>query len=172
MVGSAFPAAAQPSVAGVTPPAALSVFGRQLQLAGCGARVVLWEELYALGLYLPQSAMERSVVLDPETPKAVRLYALYDGEIPEKIPEQWRRPLRRMLPPDLMDTVQAFFDRLASGDVATIAYAPDEGTAFQINGTPVADTPGHRIIEAMLRLWIGDAPVSEDVRRELLQGGC
>lgn len=165
-------AAAQPSVAGATVPADLSVFGQELVLAGCGTREILWQDLYSLGLYLPQAVMAPSEILSPDTPKAVRLHVLYEGELPGSIPEEWREPLRRKLPPDLMDTVQAFFGRVESGDVATIAYTPTGGTVLQVNGETDTQVPGHQLVQALLELWIGAQPVSPDLRRDLLEGTC
>ena len=73
------------------------------------------------------------------------------------------------------DTVQTFLDRyreIDTGDMITIAYTPDAGTAVRLNGETIVEQPGHQLANALLGMWIGQDPVSAEMRSSLLQGEC
>ncbi|WP_119459969.1 chalcone isomerase family protein [Rhodospirillaceae bacterium SYSU D60014] len=159
-------------ISGATLPPELTVSGRTLELAGCGTRELMLMDLYAIGLYVPRPPLQRPQILDPQTTKAVRLQVVYDGTVPDDIPDEWRARLTDMVRQDLIRTLQGFYREIRSGDQVTITYTPDSGTTIRINGESVVAKPGHDLIHAMLTLWIGDNAISGNLRQLLLQGSC
>ena len=166
-------ATAQTTTTGIEPPQSLQPFdqGEPLTLAGCATRDRLWMELYTVVMYLPQSDMRPDAILDPTIPKAVRLYPVYEGTIPQEIPESWSESLGEQLSPDQMITVGEFYRQVSSDDVATIAYQPGQGNVLMVNDRIVARTDDDQPIQAMLRMWIGEDPISEEMAYSLL-GAC
>jgi hypothetical protein len=153
-------------------PPTLPVAGQELGLAGCAPREVLWRDVYALGLYLPRAQTTVGYIRDPSTAKALRLKVAYEGDVPDELPDKWQEALRRAYSQDLVRTLQGHYRTLKTGDTLTASYAPGRDTTILLNGEPIISKPGHGLMDALLGLWIGRDPVSEDMRREILAGGC
>jgi flagellar motor switch protein FliM len=57
------------------------------------------------------------------------------------------------------------------GDVINFDYTPDGGTRITVNGQPKgAAIPGHDFYSAVMRIWLGDKPVDEGLKKGLLGG--
>lgn len=160
------------TLAGVTLPASAEVDGRRLRLGGCAVREMWWMDLYTLAMYVPDAPIDVATMLQPGTPKLVRMDVVYDGEVPGGLPEDWRDRLREEVSREFLRTLQDLYGDLKGGDTVAVAYAPDRGTTLAENGEQVAAKPGHGTMEAMLRLFVGRDPVSENMKRLLLQGSC
>ena len=159
-------------VAGVTVPPTETVQGRQLRLVGCASREMLWMNLYALSLYLPRPMDDASAILGESMPKLLRLDVTYDGRVPNGLPEDWASRLREEVSREFLRTLRGLYNDLRGGDTVRIAYVPGEGTTLSVNGRTVVSRPGGALMDSMLELWIGQDPVSGDVKRLLLSGSC
>lgn len=159
-------------VSGVTLPPSLTMQEKDLQLTGCATREQFFMDVYVIGLYLPQAEMSRQEILAQDTPKAVRLHIVYDGTVPDDVPDSWREPLQEMADQDLQRTLKNIYEQFESGDQITIKYAPGMGSVVLINGEQVRETDSHELMQALLTLWIGDQAVSDNIQRLLLQGQC
>jgi hypothetical protein len=152
------------------------VFGQPLLLTSCGVREMWWQNLYLVSLYLPKPTRDVATILSSDIEKAVRLDVLYDGQIPESMPESWRLHLEQQrVPTEVMQqltSVYAKVARVGSGAVLFLAYAPGTGTVVTLNGTEILHERGAALINALLNLWLGPDPESENLRRLLLQGSC
>lgn len=158
---------AAPSVAETTPPRNLAVEDAVLVLNGHGTREELWTDIYDCALYLPEASANLRYIFDPATPKAVRIRVLYD-DIPERMPDEWRAMFRSALSPQSYTRLRQAYGQLRQGDVLVVSYAPDRGTQIAVNEQPIVDDAGHGLIDVVLRQWLGDDPVSEDLQRRLL----
>ena len=159
-------------VAGVAVPSVETVQGARLQLVGCAAREMLWEELYALSLYLPRPVEDASDTQDESMSKLLRLDVTYDGKVPDGLPEDWAGRLREQVSRELMRTLRGLYNELRGGDTVRIAHAPGEGTTVTVNGRVVTSRPGSELMDSALGLWIGRDPLSENMKRLLLSGSC
>ena len=57
------------------------------------------------------------------------------------------------------------------GDVINFDYAPDSGTRITVNGQPRGNAiPGQDFYAAVIRIWIGDKPVDDGLKKGLLGG--
>lgn len=165
-------ATADVTLAGVTLPTSAEVDRRRLRLGGCAVREMWWMDLYTLAVYVPDAPIDVATMLQPGTPKLVRMDVVYDGEVPGGLPEEWRDRLREEVSREFLRTLQDLYGDLKGGDTVAVAYAPDRGTTLAVNEEQVAARPGHGTMEAMLRLFVGQDPVSENMKRLLLQGSC
>ncbi|MEO3432012.1 chalcone isomerase family protein [Inquilinus sp. CAU 1745] len=149
-----------------------SVYSEQrLELAGCGTReMMFFVDVYVISLYLP--APPADAVMDPATTKLVQLNIIYDGSVPDDLPDEWRSRLEDQISEEMLRTLQGFYKDIRGGDIVTIGYAPDSGTAIRVNGDAVVTQPGNSLIDAMLELWIGEDPISGNLKRLLLQTPC
>ena len=58
---------------------------------------------------------------------------------------------------------------LAKGDVLTVEYEPGKGTTIRGNALTAGSRAPHGLMVAFLDQWLGQRPVSEDLKRTLLE---
>ncbi len=158
-------------IAGVTLPSTETVDGRRLRLKACAVREELWTNLYAVSLYLPQQTAAAQVVT-AQSPKLVRIDVTYGGEVPNGLPAEWKQGLQHHVSQEFLQTLQGLYNDLKSGDTVRVSYSPKSGTSLSVNGRDVASRPGDAVFNAMMRLWVGPNPVSQNIKRLLLEGRC
>jgi hypothetical protein len=57
------------------------------------------------------------------------------------------------------------------GDIVTLDWVPGTGTMAQLNGKKIGEVmPDIAFYNAVLRIWLGEMPAQESVKRELLGG--
>jgi hypothetical protein len=159
--------AAWPALAAV--PETVTVDGQTLVLNGYGTREALAIDLYTAALYLPRPMSDADEIEDPALAKAFRIEVVYQGALPDEIPETWREELLPPLNEGQAAALRRAYRTLARGDVITVSYAPGSGTTVALNGEAVLRDPGHGLIAGCLDLWLGPDPVSEDLRARLLR---
>ncbi len=152
--------------------------GKELTLNGTGVAYRAMVKLYAVGLYLPGKAHQTAEVLGQSGAKQLRFVMLRSMRVDELgklitrgIETNCSRQDFFGLIPAIRTMGEQFshIQRLNAQDVFTIAYAPDQGTSFLINGTPV-DTPikDPGFFPAILKVWLGDRPTTSDLKNALL----
>jgi hypothetical protein len=170
VVGLLLPAivAADVNVSGASFPERMTVDGHPLVLNGYGVRETWWINLYAVALYLPHHSADVTFIKQDDVPKAIRVEAVYDGSVPNAVPENWQDEFYPKLTPEVTARFKAAYAAIKHGDVILITYAPDRGIQVQLNGRPLLADPGPGLMTASLDLWIGAQPVSQNLRRLLL----
>jgi hypothetical protein len=154
------------------PPATLDLDAEPLDLRGQATRLQLLGlvEVYSIALYLPRSAVDRDTIASPQTPKALRIEVRYEPGQFQRISEDWRRELIPPLRPAEVTHLRGTFASLKAGDVVLIAYTPKKGTTVRVNDESTAVPNGHHdAMVAFLDHWLGQKPVSEDIKRALLR---
>ena len=164
-------AAAAKVVAGVDLPSSMALGEQPLLLASCGVRDTLWVEHYVAALYL-RPGQTIAATRDPAQPIVVLLHVIRGASLPQRIPEQWRTPLREELELEPLARVRAAYAQLGSGDRVVVSYEPGAGVAMAVNGRTVATAPGHELIDSMLRSWADGDPLSGKLRRLALEHPC
>ena len=139
-----------------------------LTLNGQGKREMIFIDLYAVALYLPQPMADVQAIRAPSTPKAFRVQFLYGGDKPDQIPASWRDELLPPLSSAQAQQLRDIYSRLHQGDVLRVVYLPASGTQLLVNDQPVLSDKGHGLIDGFIDLFLGAQPVSEDLRRALL----
>ncbi len=157
---------------GIPLPDRLDAVDRSFYLTSCGMREVLWYDLYLVSLYTEDRSNDLYRYRSTATPKAVRLEILYDGDVPDQIPSEWRSHLREEISREMFMVLQDLFQEVETNDVVVIAYEPQEGNALYVNGERQAFKPNGDLIHALLDLWLGQEPVSKNLRRLLLSESC
>jgi hypothetical protein len=179
VIATAAPAQAKAAeVAGVAFEPSAQVAGETLQLNGAGLRERFFVEVYAAGLYVPQRTSSAGALLAQEGPRRVVIamlrdvgadqfsVAISDGLAANHTPAQLA---------SLSKQIEAFQANLAaigearSGDRIHFDYTPAAGTRILVNGAQKgAAIPGPELYRAVLRVWLGDAPVDAGLKRALL----
>jgi hypothetical protein len=150
--------------------------GAPLQLNGAGVRRKLFVPVYAIGLYLPAATRDPSGVLAVDGPRLVRMHFLHSEVSRDKLVAAWNEGFAANHEPaalaalqDRIDRFNGLFETLRKGDTVTLAYDPGATvTRVTISGRQRGEIPGADFAAALLRIWLGPAPVSEGLKAELL----
>lgn len=161
-------------LAGVDLAEQVTVDGETLVLNGMGLRKKLWIEVYVAGLYLGQKTTDAAAAVGSDDAKKIVMHFLTDRATKKKMDAAWFEGFERNSPDDyadLEDRVKEFVDLfgdLSKGDVIELNIVPGTGTVAFFNGSKQGVIEGDDFAAALLRVWLGDHPPSDDLRRGLL----
>jgi hypothetical protein len=166
---ASLPAAAR-EVGGVDlPETAVAAAGATtLRLNGAGVRRRLFAAVYAVGLYLPTPTRDPARVLAVDGPRLVVVRFLY-REVPrEKLVAAWNEGFEANQDPAALRVLR-LFDTLREGDRVELDFDPGRNaTQVRINGQVRGEVAGADFAAALLRIWLGTSPVSDDLKSALL----
>jgi hypothetical protein len=150
----------------------------QLVLNGAGVRTRFLFKVYVAGLYLQEKAHGAAEALALNGPKRVILTMLRDlsaqqfidalnegfaANNPPADREQYKPQLAALT------AIMASLEETKKGDVIALDFVPGSGTRVVVNsaqrGEPIA---GDGFYRALLKVWLGDAPVDADLKKGLL----
>jgi hypothetical protein len=175
----AFPAAFSSygaEVAGVTLPDT----DKQLVLNGAGLRKRAFFQVYAIGLYLPEKKAAAADVIGAAGPKRVFIHMLRDvdaeqfaGALSDGIKDNHSEAEAKALEPRVkqLAATMAEMKEAKKGMRITLDWLPAAGTQLTVEGKPAGSPiPGEDFYRALLRIWLGDRPVQDDLKNALLGG--
>ena len=142
-----------------------------LPLAGEAARVHLLGlvEIYSLAIYVEGSVRDRTLLASPEVPKILRIEIQYADDLRRQLQIDWRRELVPELTPAGTAHLQRAFAALRHGDVISVEYVPGKGTDVRVNKVVAVLAASHDLMMAFLDHWLGQRPVSEEIKRTLTE---
>ena len=163
-------------VAGVTLPDT----DQQLVLNGAGLRKRAFFQVYAIGLYLPEKKTAAAEAIGAGGPKRVAIHMLRDvdaeqfsGALADGIRENHSEAEAKALEPRVkqLAAIMAEMKEAKKGMRITLDWVPAAGTQLTVEGKP-AGSPiaGEDFYRALLRIWLGDKPVQDDLKNALLGG--
>jgi hypothetical protein len=165
-------------VAGVTLEPSVQVSGTPLMLNGAGLRRKLFFKVYVAGLYVAHTSMQAAELIDQPGPKRVAIHMLRDVGA-----ETFTNALREGIENNHSEAQAAAFEprvkQLAAvmsevgeakdGMNISLDWIPGSGTVIVINGSargkPIV---GEDFYQALLRIWIGEHPAQDDLKKALL----
>jgi hypothetical protein len=150
--------------------------GTVLKLNGMGLREKLWIDIYVGSLYLATPGHEASEVIEQTGPSRVRMDIIYDEISSEKLVAAWQEGFEKNLSPEelaKLDTSIKQFNALFSesalkGDRILIDYIPSQGTRVIKNDKLLGTVAGEDFKQAVLAIWLGDAPADEELKTGML----
>jgi hypothetical protein len=156
----------------------VSVGAQALQLNGIALRTRVVFKVYVAGLYLPQKAQAAEAVLGMAGPKRMALVMLRDvgaaqfsDSLLDGLKDNLSEAELSALKPQI-DALTAAMQRIGEakkGMAIDLEYSPAAGTSIRVNGAPQgAAIEGDAFFRALLRIWLGDKPVSADMKKALL----
>jgi hypothetical protein len=156
----------------LTVPATLDVGGTTLVRSSAAVRTTLLGlvDLYAIAVYVPLRSTDAGSLASNELPKAVWVGICYDDTLPAYVPRSWRCELVPELGHLERRSLRTRFISLERGDIVTIAYDPRSGTRVEINDRRAIVTRGQALMIGFLDHWLGQVPVSDDLKRALTPG--
>jgi hypothetical protein len=167
-------------VAGVKIDDKTRVADTDLTLNGAGLRKRAFFQVYAVGLYLPQKGSSTAAVLGQAGPKRVSIHMLRDVSadafteaLADGIRANHSEADAKALEPRVKElaAIIAELKEAKKGMAIALEWQPAAGTVMLVNGAargkPIA---GEDFYRALLRIWIGDRPVQDDLKKALLGG--
>ena len=148
-----------------------------LVVNGAGVRSKFGKR-YVMALYLPAKAADTKAVLATKGPKriAIQLIKDVDGDtfasavskgIANNSSDAEQAALKERVK-QLADTVNALGEIKAKSSIV-FDLLGEKGTVLTINGLQKGkDIPGEDFQAALLRVWLGDDPVQNDLKQALL----
>jgi hypothetical protein len=164
-------------VAGVTFESELTMEegGQTLQLNGAGIRKKFFLSIYAAALYLPEKSSDAQRIVSQDSASRIIMHMVYAKVEKEKVIDGWNEGFaanhdQRQLAP-LLTKLQRFnglFGDLKEDDRIYFDYIPGEGTRVTFNDELKDVIPGVDFKRALLRVWLGDSPVTRSLKSDLL----
>lgn len=158
--------------------ATLQPGGPTLVLNGAGLRTKFVFKVYAAGLYLSERKAGAAEVLALAGPKRVSMVMLRDlkaEDLVNALNEGMEKnspaaELEKLKPQTAeLTRTMASIGEAKKGDVIALDFLPETGTRVLVNGaakgSPIAGADFYR---ALLRVWLGDNPVEEGLKKALL----
>ena len=174
----AFPAWSA-EVAGIKIEERAAVGKTDLVLNGAGLRKRFVFDVYAIGLYLPQKTATAAAILKHPGPKRIAMYMLRDvpadqfsDALADGIRENHSEAEAKALLPRLgqLVAVMAEVREAKKGMLIKLDWT-GTGTQVVVDGKPVGKPiAGEDFYRALLRIWLGERPVQEDLKKALLGG--
>jgi len=158
----------------------VQVGGQTLTLNGVGLRKRAIFKVYLNGLYVPQKSTDAATLINEKGARRASLRMLRDVDADSFVSaftDGLKNNLSEAELAALKPQVDAFTATMKSvgevkkGDVINFDYAPDGGTRITVNGQPRGNPiPGHDFYAAVMRIWLGDKPVDDGLKKGMLGG--
>lgn len=176
LVLSLAPLAEARDIAGVQLAEQLSAEGgKTLVLNGAGIRSKFFFKIYVGALYMEMPSSNVKEVVETDSGKRIAMHFLYDEVSKKKLIDGWNEGFKNNTSPEQMaalteriNTFNAFFDTVHKGDTVILDYQPQSGTRVSIKGKEKGLIAGKDFNDALLRIWLGDRPVTDDLKKAML----
>jgi hypothetical protein len=144
--------------------------GEELPLAGQARRTLLLGavDAYTIAVYATGATLDRGHLASPDVAKAIRLEATYEDDLRRPPVVDWRFELVPTVDRPQAAHLRGTFAPLRRGDIVAVEYAPSRGTTVLVNRAVAVSGGHHDLMLAFLDHWLGQRPVSEEMKRTLL----
>lgn len=165
-------------LAGVTIEPRTRIEDQTLALNGAGIRSRFMIRVYVAALYVAEPAKHVPGILGQPGAKRMMLTLLRNVSA-DTLLDGMQAGLKKNLSEDELAAIVPQQDQLAAifraagegrkGDRIALDWVPSQGTVVRINGaTRGSPIPGEAFYRALLKIWLGDQPVQEELRDGLL----
>ena len=125
-------------------------------------------EIYSVALYSNVPARDIERLASPDVAKALRIEIEYEEDFRRQLTIDWQRELIPPLNHVAIEHLRQTFAPLKRGAVVLIEYTPSKGTTVRVNTATVTSGVTHDLMLAFLDHWLGQRPVSEELKRTLM----
>ena len=155
----------------------LSVRDEALRLHGTGVlRYRVFIKGYVAALYLEESFGEESTpsTVLGDLPRRLEIEYFWAISADEFAKATIESISRRTDPATLeglrrrIDLINDLYEDVEPGDRYALTYLPGVGTELALNGRPLGVVEGADFSAALFAIWIGDKPLDESLRNQLL----
>jgi len=161
-------------LAGVKMADEVTVGSASLDLNGMGLRKKMWVKVYVAGLYLESTTEDAGIAVSSGGAKRIVMHFLTNKANKKKMDAAWIEGFRANSPSEygvLKERVEKFanlFGDMKVGDVIELNMVPGGGTAVVLNGEEKGVLDGNDFATALLKVWLGDHPPSDELKAGML----
>lgn len=169
-------------IAGVKVPEKVQAGDRPLVLNGAGSRFMGGMlDVYVIALYLQESKHSVAEVLDGKQIKNVTIWFLTPLGIKvtrEQLLDATHKLMSENIGADELQKLEpswkqfsAFFDGIKEfkkEDKLSVDFLPVQGMRVEMNGKEIGHLSDTAFMRAFLKVWLGDHPVQDDLKKYLL----
>ncbi|MBC7778478.1 MAG: chalcone isomerase family protein [Proteobacteria bacterium] len=153
----------------------------EMQLNGVALHRLYGFQVYAIGLYLSERSRTAEAAIDSDGPKRIRLdvlreitaaqlsTALSEGIVENHTAAEVEKFKPRMV---ALDRVMQDIGKVGRGTRIALDWVPKVGTRIVVDGKargePIA---GEDFYRALMRIWLGARPVSDNLKQGMLGKG-
>jgi hypothetical protein len=151
-----------------------------LTLNGAGVRSIVFFKMYVIGLYLAEKQQSADAILADAKPKRIALHVVVGEAGTERFLNGFHKGIEKN---HSEAQLAALRERLAAfeqmfgtvknvkrGDVIAFDWLPATGTRVTLNSAELGRIAGDDFYRALLSIWIGNKPVTDDLKKALLGG--
>ena len=174
-------AVAAVEVAGVKMDDTAQIAGQPTTLNGAGLRTRLMLKVYAMGLYLPKKETSADAAIAGVGAKRAHIVTLRDLTA-EQFADALVKGFTANHDAAALAKLQARLDEFKTtllsigeakkGTEINIDFVPGSGTRLSVGGAQKGkDIAGEDFYAGLLRIWLGNKPVDDELKASLLKGG-
>lgn len=148
---------------------------KPLILNGAGIRYKFFFKIYVGALYLPVKQSNADKILKASQANRIVMHFLYDEVEKEKLVNAWIDGFEENVDETIYITLKdrllqfnALFPNLHKGDIVQLDYIPQQGTRVTIKGVNKGVIKGDDFNRALLSVWLGEEPVTEELKDAML----
>ena len=148
---------------------------QSLLLNGAGIRYKFFFKIYVGALYLPELNNDPALIMQASQANRIAMHIVYDEVPQEKLTKAWLEGFEDntgqtefVALKSRLDEFNAMFTSLQAGDVVLLDYLPGIGTRVSIKGEDKGLIEGADFNRALLSVWLGDDPVTEELKQAML----
>ncbi len=149
-----------------------------LRLNGAGIRSKFFFKIYIAELYLEHPEHLAHKVLESTQKKRMIMHFLYKEVSKEKLIDAWNEGFAANLSDDVLRRLtpqithfNSLFVTVREGDEIVLDFVSEAGTTVTIAGVQKGVIKGAEFNRALLSIWLGEEPVTEELRAALLGSG-
>ncbi len=156
------------------------VGGSELVLNGAALRKRAFFQVYAMGLYLPEKKTQASEAIGSGGAKRVAIHMLRDVDaasfteaLTDGMKANHDEATMKLLEPRIaqLSAIMAELKEAKKGMQILLDWQPPSGTLVTVDGAPRGKPiAGEDFYRALLRVWLGERPVQDDLKKALLGG--
>ena len=162
-------------VAGIEMPNTFKAGNKTLVLNGTGIRRKFFFDIYAAGLYVEKKSKNSRVIINRNSPVAIRLHMVSSLVNAKNMSEATREGFRRSTNGNIaplkgkIDRIISVFQQgIKKYDVYDLVYLPNRGVTIYKNKRRAITVPGMDIKKALFGIWLGRRTELKSLRSQLL----
>jgi hypothetical protein len=162
-------------LAGVQMDDEVTVGDATLHLNGQGLRKKLWVKVYVGGLYLEHPTTNAKNAAHSKQVKRMVMHFLTNKATKKKMDAAWIEGFEANWGHfgDIearVKTFNSYFGDMKDGDTVEMTLVPGTGTTVVVNGATKGTIEGDDFAEALVNVWVGDSPPTDDFKKGVLGG--
>jgi hypothetical protein len=149
--------------------------GSVLHLNGAGIRTKFFFDIYIAELYMEHPASSSEGVLAAAGQKRMIMHFLYKEVGKDKLVEGWNEGFEDNNSTAELEKLKErlarfndLFVTVKKNDVIVLDFSPASGTRVTVSGEERGVIEGKDFNDALLKIWLGEEPISSGLKKDLL----